>query len=64
MFDYAIVEVDDGFTIIQFNEGESARDAALREGGVLVDENTYFSYVEAYEALEQLEVFDTEEDIA
>ena len=59
---YALVETDDGYTVVQFKEGESAEEAASRENGVVVDPGPYLNYEEAYDALEQLEVFDEEED--
>ena len=59
---YALAETDDGFMVIQFAEGETAEDAALKESGVVVDSGPYISYEEAYEALEQLEVFDKEDE--
>ena len=61
---YALIEVDDGYTVIQFSEEESADDAAWREGGSMVDPGPYLSYEEAYDALEQLEVFDEEDGFA
>ena len=64
MVNYALIEVDDGYTVVQFANGESAEEAAIREGGVLVDPGPYMSYEEAYEALDRLEVFDEEDDLA
>ena len=60
---FALVETEDGYTVVQFNEGESAEDAASRESGVVVDPGPYMNYEEAYDALERLEVFDEEEDL-
>ncbi len=59
---YALAETDDGYTVIQFAEGETAEDAAVRESGVLVDPGPYMSYEEAYDSLEQLEVFDEDKE--
>ena len=52
---FVIAEVDDGLTIVSFNEGESAEDAAVKQGGVLVDSGPYSSYEEAADALDELE---------
>ena len=64
MVHYALIEVDDGYTVVQFDNGESAEEAATREGGVLVDPGPYLNFEEAYEALDRLQVFDEEDDIA
>ena len=55
---FAIIEVEDGLTIVQVAPGQSPEDAALAEGGVLVDPGPYDSYEEASEARDQLEVED------
>jgi hypothetical protein len=60
---YALIEVDDGYTVVQFANEESAEEAAVREGSILVDPGPYLNYEEAYEALDRLEVFDEEVDI-
>lgn len=58
---YALVETDDGYTVVQYADDETAEDAALKAGGVLIDPGPYSNYEEAYDALEQLEVFDEED---
>jgi hypothetical protein len=55
---FAIIEVDDGLTIVQVMLGQSPEDAALAEGGVLVDPGPYDSFEEANDALDLLEVED------
>ncbi len=55
---FAIAEIEDGLTVIQVTPGQSPEDAALVEGGVLIDPGPYDSYEEANEALDQLEVED------
>ena len=58
---------EDQITIYRANierRRKSAEEAAIREGGALVDPGPYSSYEEAYEALDRLEVFDEEDDIA
>ena len=57
---FAIIEVEDGLTVIQVEPGQSPADAALAEGGVLMDPGPYDSYEEATDALDQLEVEDEE----
>ena len=60
---FAIIEVDDGFTIIEVKDEQPAEEIALREGGILVDPGPYSSYEEACDALDQLEVEDDEIDV-
>ena len=60
MISFAIAEIDDGLTIIEVAPGQSPEDAALSEGGELVDPGPYNTYEEATDALDQLE--ETEED--
>lgn len=48
---YCIVETDDGWTIADFAPGSSAKEAAARVGGVLIDPGPYKSYEEAADAL-------------
>ena len=55
---FAIIEVEDGLTIMQVAPGQSPDDAALAEGGELIDPGPYDSYEEANEALDQLEMED------
>ncbi len=59
---FAIIEVDDGFTIIEVKDDQSVEEIAVREGGILVDSGPYSSYEEACDALDQLEVEDDEID--
>jgi hypothetical protein len=60
MANFAIVEVDDGLTIVEVLAGESPEDAALREAGVLVDPGPYTTYDDASDALAELEGEDEE----
>ena len=53
---FAIIEVDDGFEIVEVLPGQLAEDAAASEGGVLVDPGPYRSYDEATDALDQMEL--------
>ena len=52
---FAIIEVEDGLTVIQVAPGQTPENAALAEGGALIDPGPYDSYEEANEALDQLE---------
>lgn len=58
MASFAIIELDDGFEVIEVLPGQTPPDAAAAEGGVLVDLGPYFSYEEANDALDQLEISD------
>jgi hypothetical protein len=58
MASFAIIELDDGFEVVEVLLGQSPSDAAAAEGGVLVDPGPYLSYEEASDALDQLEISD------
>ncbi len=60
MTSYSIIEIDDGFEIIEVLAGQSAEDAAIAAGGVLVDPGPYDHYDDAIDALSQLEIMDDE----
>jgi hypothetical protein len=62
MVSFAIIEVDDGYTVIQVAPGQSPEDAALSEGGALVDPGPYDSYEDANDALDQFEAADEDEE--
>lgn len=51
MLRYAIIEVDDGLTVVEVGEGQSAEEVAVRYGGVVVDPGPYPTFEEASEAL-------------
>jgi hypothetical protein len=51
MGDYAIIETDDGFTVVELRPGEAAEEAASGQRGYVVDPGPYGSYDEAYDAL-------------
>lgn len=59
---YAIVEIDDGLTVVPLPSGGDAEEAARQHGGLLVDPGPYASYDEAYEALLALPADDEEEE--
>ncbi len=52
---FAILEVDEGLTITELENEETAEDCAILQGGVVVDPGPYYSYQDAYEALLALE---------
>ncbi len=58
---FAIIEIDDGFEVIEVYSGQSPEDAAAAAGGELADPGPYSTYDEAIDALDQLEIFDERE---
>lgn len=64
MVSFAVIEVDDGLTIIEVLPGQSAEEAAASQQGVLVDPGPYRSYEEANDALAELQAEDEEEERA
>ena len=52
---FAIIEVDDGLTIVELTPGQKPEEAALREGGTLIDPGPYSTYEDAYDAMVELE---------
>ena len=61
MISFAVIEVEDGLTIVEVSPGQTAEDAAASARAVLVDPGPYRSYEEANDALDQLEM-ENEED--
>jgi hypothetical protein len=60
---FAIIEVDDGLTIVELEPGQNAEEAAVSHAGVLVDPGPYPSYEEASDALIALETGEDEDDL-
>jgi len=54
MSTFVIVETDSGLTVATVDSGETIEDAAVREGGILFDTETYSTYEDACEALEAI----------
>ena len=52
---FAIIEVEDGLMIVEVLPGQLPEEAALSEGGQLVDPGPYDSYENAVDALDQLQ---------
>jgi hypothetical protein len=61
MVDFAIIEVEDGLTVVELQPGQDPEDAAVSNGGVLVDPGPYPSYEEAMDALADFEIEDETE---
>ena len=61
MTDYAILETDDGMTVVSVPSGGDVEDVALEREATVVDAGPYSSYEDAYEALLALSA-DEEED--
>lgn len=51
MPDFLILETDDGLTVVEREENESAEDSALRHGGMVVDPGPYSTLEDAQDAL-------------
>ncbi len=60
MVDFAIIELEDGLTVVELRAAESPEEAAARERGVLVDPGPYPTYEDACDALAELEGDDEE----
>jgi hypothetical protein len=58
---FTIVELDDGFQVIEVLAGQSPAEAAIAVGGELADAGLYPSYEDATEALDRLEILDERE---
>ena len=61
MVGFAIIELEDGLTVVELQRGQSPEDAAASRGGALVDPGPYPSYEEACDALIDLQ-YEDEED--
>jgi hypothetical protein len=61
MAHFAIIEVDDGLTIVEVAPGQKPEDAAVQQGGTLVDPGPFPSYEEANDALIDLQAEDEDE---
>ena len=61
MVEFAIIELDDGLTIVELEPGQDPEDAAAKQGGVLVSPGPYPSYEEALDALADFEAEGEEE---
>lgn len=59
---FCIIETEDGWTVVEQNEGASAEETAELHGGILIDAGPYSCYDDAYDALlaAQQELMDDE----
>jgi hypothetical protein len=48
---YVVLENDDGLIVVGQHPNQSLEDAAVKHGGRIVDDLTYRSYDDAYDAL-------------
>ena len=55
MVSFAIVELDDGLTVVTIEPGQTPEDAAVGSSGILIDPGPYLTYEDACEALYALE---------
>lgn len=61
MVTFAIMELEDGLTVLEIEAGQSAEDAAAKQGGMLVDPGPFATYDEACDAMLELESDDEDE---
>lgn len=61
MSEFAIIEIEDGLTIVELEPGQNPQDVAVRRSGTLVDPGPYPTYEDALDALTELEGEDEEE---
>ena len=61
MSSFAIVEVENGFEVVEYLPDQMPEDAAAIAGGQLVDPGPYDSYQAAKDALDQLDILDDRE---
>jgi len=59
---YCILEIDDGWTIVEHGDSETAAEAAHRHGGVVIDPGPFDNYADASDALEALQMELNDED--
>lgn len=54
MITFAIIQIDDGYEVIEVLAGQSPENAAAAEGGQLFDAGPYHTYTEAHDAVTKL----------
>jgi hypothetical protein len=64
MLSFAIIEVEDGLTIVEVQPDQNPEDVAIQHGGTLIDAGPYTTYEEANDALLDLQSDDEDEDLA
>ena len=55
MNSFAIVEIEDGLTVVEMQPGQTAEDAAAQQQARLVDAGPFATYEDACDALAELE---------
>jgi hypothetical protein len=60
---YAIIEIDDGMTVIPLVPEASAEQAALKHGGVVVDPGPYDRYEDAWDAMLAMKTVEEEDEV-
>ncbi|MEX2306271.1 MAG: hypothetical protein WD738_01685 [Pirellulales bacterium] len=60
MVEFAIIELEDGLTLVELQRSQSPDDAAASRGGILIDPGPYSSFEEASDALDDLQYEDEE----
>ena len=63
MPDYAIIETDDGLTVMELDPAMPPEETAVTHAGVVVDPGPYHEYEEACDAMMLLKDDDEEEDV-
>jgi hypothetical protein len=61
MVTYAVIEVDDGLTIVEVKPGQSPEEAASYAGGVLIDPGPFSTMDDANSAIDLMDL-DTHEE--
>jgi hypothetical protein len=61
MVDFVIMELKDGLSVVEVQQGQNPEAAAARHGGTLIDAGPYSSYEDACDALDDLQNEDEED---
>jgi hypothetical protein len=61
---FAIIEVDDGLAVAEFEPGLLPEEVAAKHGGTLIDPGPYKSYEDAYDAMVAIQAEEEDEDLA
>jgi hypothetical protein len=62
MAEFIIVELEDGFSVVEVQPGERPDDAAARHRGTLVDPGPFATFQEADDALINRQIEEQEQD--
>jgi hypothetical protein len=58
---FAIIEIDDGLSIVELQPGQPPEEVAAKQHGILVDAGPFATYEDACDALTELEGEEEEE---